>query len=182
MKFWGNSDTGMVRSENQDTYLMASLPRGAELLLVCDGMGGAQGGKVASTIACSAFEEEARRLLQKEEGEQPPLSDVVTGAAQAANRVMELLGRGGSEYELLAALEPVSRQRDDLLELCVTLRQKLTAELYRAASGQESVFSARQLTFSLEALEDLIPRVEQNGNVLLLSTLLASRLRAPSRA
>lgn len=88
MKFWGNSDTGMVRSENQDTYLMASLPRGTELLLVCDGMGGAQGGKVASTIACRAFEEEARRLLQKEEGEQPPLSDVVTGAAQAANRAV----------------------------------------------------------------------------------------------
>ena len=88
MKFWGNSDTGMVRSENQDNYLMASLPRGAELLLVCDGMGGAQGGKVASTIACRAFEEEARHLLQKEEGEQPPLSDVVTGAAQAANRAV----------------------------------------------------------------------------------------------
>ena len=108
--------------------------------------------------------------------------DGLRTAARTANRVMELLGRGGSEYELLAALEPVNRQRDDLLELCVTLRQKLTAELYRAATGQESVFSTRQLTLSLEALEDLIPRVEQNGNVLLLTTLLASRLRAPARS
>ena len=76
----------------------------------------------------------------------------------------------------LTAVEPVSRKREDLLEVCTQLRQLLTAELTRAASGGESRFSTRRITRMLEALDDLLPRVQQNGNTLLLSTLLALRL------
>ena len=86
--------------------------------------------------------------------------------AQLAQRMLELLCNG-SEYDLLTAVEPVSRKREDLL---------LTAELTRAASGGESRFSTRRITRMLEALDDLLPRVQQNGNTLLLSTLLALRL------
>ena len=95
--------------------------------------------------------------------------------AQLAQRMLELLCNG-SEYDLLTAVEPVSRKREDLLEVCTQLRQLLTAELTRAASGGESRFSTRRITRMLEALDDLLPRVQQNGNALLLSTLLALRL------
>lgn len=95
--------------------------------------------------------------------------------AQLAQRMLELLCNG-SEYDLLTAVEPVSRKREDLLEVCTQLRQMLTAELTRAASGGESRFSTRRITRMLEALDDLLPRVQQNGNTLLLSTLLALRL------
>lgn len=95
--------------------------------------------------------------------------------AQLAQRMLELLCNG-SEYDLLTAVEPVSRKREDLLEVCTQLRQLLTAELTRAASGSESRFSTRRITRMLEALDDLLPRVQQNGNTLLLSTLLALRL------
>ena len=95
--------------------------------------------------------------------------------AQLAQRMLELLCNG-SEYDLLTAVEPVSRKREDLLEVCTQLRQLLTAELTRAASGGESRFSTRRITRMPEALDDLLPRVQQNGNTLLLSTLLALRL------
>lgn len=95
--------------------------------------------------------------------------------AQLAQRMLELLCNG-SEYDLLTAVEPVSRKREDLLEVCTQLRQLLTAELTWAASGGESRFSTRRITRMLEALDDLLPRVQQNGNTLLLSTLLALRL------
>ena len=95
--------------------------------------------------------------------------------AQLAQRMLELLCNG-SEYDLLTAVEPVSRKREDLLEVCTQLRQLLTAELTRAAPGGESRFSTRRITRMLEALDDLLPRVQQNGNTLLLSTLLALRL------
>ena len=95
--------------------------------------------------------------------------------AQLAQRMLELLCNG-SEYDLLTAVEPVSRKREDLLEVCTQLRQLLTAELTRAASGGESRLSTRRITRMLEALDDLLPRVQQNGKTLLLSTLLALRL------
>ena len=76
--------------------------------------------------------------------------------AQLAQRMLELLCNG-SEYDLLTAVGPVSRKREDLLEVCTQLRQLATAELTRAASGGESRFSTRRITRMLEALDDLLP-------------------------
>lgn len=96
--------------------------------------------------------------------------------AQLAQRMLELLCNG-SEYDLLTTVEPVSRKREDLLEVCTQLRQLLTAELTPGSIGRrEPGFPPRRITRMLEALDDLLPRVQQNGNTLLLSTLLALRL------
>lgn len=56
MKLAGRTDVGIVRSENQDNYRAAQLPDGRVWALVCDGMGGANGGKEASGLACDAAE------------------------------------------------------------------------------------------------------------------------------
>ena len=46
MKMWGITNTGLVRSENQDAY--AVFEAGAfHAAVVCDGMGGTNGGQVA---------------------------------------------------------------------------------------------------------------------------------------
>ena len=52
MKAWGLTDIGNVREVNQDTYRIQCRDDGAAgVFLVCDGMGGANAGEVASTIA-----------------------------------------------------------------------------------------------------------------------------------
>ena len=56
MKLAGRTDIGSVRNENQDNYRAAQLTDGSGWALVCDGMGGARGGKVASGIACDSVE------------------------------------------------------------------------------------------------------------------------------
>lgn len=56
MKLAGKTDVGRVRQENQDDYRAGELPGGAVWALVCDGMGGAKGGREASRGACNVIE------------------------------------------------------------------------------------------------------------------------------
>ena len=61
MQSWGLTDTGCVRKQNQDAYRIEQLDRSTLLCVVCDGMGGAKSGNVASTLATEVFAEEIRR-------------------------------------------------------------------------------------------------------------------------
>ena len=56
MKLAGKTDVGRVRRENQDDFRAGELPGGAAWGLVCDGMGGARGGREASHGACDVIE------------------------------------------------------------------------------------------------------------------------------
>ena len=56
MKIWGLTDRGTVREQNQDTFHLWKEDNTAALL-VCDGMGGARAGNVASALAVQAFTE-----------------------------------------------------------------------------------------------------------------------------
>lgn len=51
MKLAGKTDIGMVRSTNQDTFRIEALDENLGLALICDGMGGVQGGDRASALA-----------------------------------------------------------------------------------------------------------------------------------
>ena len=61
MQCWGLSDQGCVRAQNQDAFRIEHLDRNTLLCIVCDGMGGAKSGNVASTLAVDVFVEEVRR-------------------------------------------------------------------------------------------------------------------------
>ncbi len=69
---WAASDTGRVRQENQDSYLVD--PE-LGLYIVADGMGGSERGEVASELACSAIKERllaSREILDQHEKEPSP--------------------------------------------------------------------------------------------------------------
>lgn len=51
----GKTDVGKRRVNNQDCFNITSLAGGAYLCTVCDGMGGANGGNIASEIACRVY-------------------------------------------------------------------------------------------------------------------------------
>lgn len=51
MRITAKTDIGMVRESNQDSYAAGELPGGTAWAVVCDGMGGAAGGSVASSTA-----------------------------------------------------------------------------------------------------------------------------------
>ena len=51
MRIFAKTDKGIVRSINQDAYAANVLPGGAAFAVVCDGMGGASAGDIASKTA-----------------------------------------------------------------------------------------------------------------------------------
>lgn len=66
MEAWGLTDVGNVREQNQDAYRIVPLSGGALAALVCDGMGGAKAGNVASRLACEVFSGEIERSFTQE--------------------------------------------------------------------------------------------------------------------
>jgi protein phosphatase len=61
MEIWGVTDEGAVRSENQDTFAVyVDKEKDTVVFAVCDGMGGARAGNVASGIATDCFMEYMR--------------------------------------------------------------------------------------------------------------------------
>ena len=61
MEYWGLSETGKVRTMNQDAFRIEELDRNTVLAAVCDGMGGAKSGNIASRLAIDVFTDEVLR-------------------------------------------------------------------------------------------------------------------------
>jgi len=97
----GRTDVGLVREHNEDNYLLADLATGSRdpqtfhevspaglLLAVCDGMGGAAAGEVASQMAVDTLYEMMRRSVP------PPDRDglarsLVRSVEEAGTRIFE---------------------------------------------------------------------------------------------
>ena len=88
MKVWGMTDTGLVRKENQDAYSIQEDASGSyTICVVCDGMGGAAGGQLASSIAVSVFTEELTKVLEPDMTPEQ-LREASSYAASLANRAI----------------------------------------------------------------------------------------------
>ncbi|MEY8316842.1 Stp1/IreP family PP2C-type Ser/Thr phosphatase [Oscillospiraceae bacterium 50-58] len=83
MQVWGITDRGAVRQQNQDAYAAQVLEDGRAIALVCDGMGGARAGNVASTIAVERFMEEFLKP-----GQSGAVEERMGHAASAANHAV----------------------------------------------------------------------------------------------
>ena len=89
MNVWGMTDIGLVRKENQDAYVTAQhTASGRTVGVVCDGMGGPAGGRVASQIAVSVYLEELEKLLTADQTPQQ-LLEASAQAAALANQAIQ---------------------------------------------------------------------------------------------
>jgi len=84
MQYWGVTDPGCMRTQNQDTYQVEELDRNTLLCVVCDGMGGAKSGNVASTLAADVFVQEIKRSWVPGM-EQEKIDRMMLGAVKLAN-------------------------------------------------------------------------------------------------
>lgn len=87
MNVWTITDTGVVRQQNQDAFRVEELSNEQMLLIVCDGMGGARAGNIASELAASAFGDAVlERLADPERADAIPA--ILTESVEVANRVV----------------------------------------------------------------------------------------------
>ena len=84
MQSWGLTDQGCVRKQNQDSYQIEQLDRGGLLCVVCDGMGGAKSGNIASSLAVDVFVQEVKRSW-KPLMDQEQIDQMLTSAVKLAN-------------------------------------------------------------------------------------------------
>lgn len=91
------TDIGIKRHTNQDDFAVLNLPNGAVLAVVCDGMGGANAGNVASKKACevivSFFERSFRKGLDSQ-----GVTALLQSAVLSAN--IEIYGMAEKNAEL----------------------------------------------------------------------------------
>ncbi len=109
MRLFGVTDVGRHRKDNQDSWAFRDLD-GAALLVVCDGMGGAQAGGVASSVAADCFSNAVEERFSQGSRDDPEWwEDVLAEASALANRKVFELAQANPEYRgmgttLVAAL------------------------------------------------------------------------------
>ena len=84
MHCWGLTDPGCVRAQNQDSYQIEELDRNTRLCVVCDGMGGAKSGNIASTLAIDVFVQEVKRSWNSSMT-RTTIDQMLRGAVKLAN-------------------------------------------------------------------------------------------------
>lgn len=83
MKTWGITDIGAVRKQNQDAYRIELIEPDRALLVVCDGMGGARAGNIASRLAVELFGDALLESVQH--GVPVPFGQQMLAAVEVAN-------------------------------------------------------------------------------------------------
>ena len=84
MQFWALTDAGCVREQNQDAYHLEQLDKNTLLCTVCDGMGGAKSGNVASSLAVDVFSQEVKRSW-KSDMDDEQIDQMLQSAVKLAN-------------------------------------------------------------------------------------------------
>ncbi len=97
MRYWGLTDLGCVRQKNEDALHIEQLGRSALLCVVCDGMGGAKSGNVASSLAADTFVQEMKRTwkMRKKVGS---VEQLMFEAASLANLTVYRQSQVSEEY------------------------------------------------------------------------------------
>lgn len=65
MRIFSKTDTGLVRTTNQDSYFAGEIAENAVFAVLCDGMGGANAGNIASETAVKRIYEYVNKSYRK---------------------------------------------------------------------------------------------------------------------
>lgn len=89
MKYFGITDRGRIRKDNQDCFLIEPHDEeGRIVVALCDGMGGAKAGGIASDVASKSFVAYVGERLSESGAKAPAMKHILVGACSEANGVV----------------------------------------------------------------------------------------------
>ena len=194
MQYWGLTDQGCARSQNQDAYQIEQLDRNTVLCVVCDGMGGAKSGNVASSLAVDVFTQEVKRTW-KPDMDTSRIDQMLRNAVKLANftvydqsrQFMEFTGMGTTLVAVLihgrnASVVNVGDSRaygidrngihqittDHSLVQMMVSRGELTKEQARNYPGKNLI--TRAIGTEAVTMCDIFHKKVERGDCILLCT------------
>ena len=164
IKTWAVTDTGLVRKENQDTYRSA---RNGDICVVCDGMGGAAGGRLASTLASETYAAEMEKAL-KPDMTPEQLREASAYAVAMANRAVAERAEAEAALANMGTTLVAAVTKDHSLVETMVDHGDITADEARRHPGRNLI--TRALGRDTNAACDGYIRPMEQGDFILLCT------------
>ena len=99
MNYYGKTDIGKKRDENQDNFYISGLNDRLKLFVVADGMGGYNGGKAASDLAIRSIVEYIENDFDKIKHEKEEIRKLIKSAILYANFIIYEKSKEQTELE-----------------------------------------------------------------------------------
>lgn len=130
MKAFAKSDIGKVRENNQDSYYCSKEGDSLNLYIVADGMGGYNGGEIASSIAVAAVKGYFENNFASSSNDRESILALIRNAIEYANMVV--IEKAKSEKEL--------EGMGTTLDLCLIYNNKI----YIGHVGDSRIYRIRK--------------------------------------
>lgn len=146
VKIVAKTDKGVIREQNQDAYAVGELPGEVAWAVVCDGMGGAAGGNIASALAVKVISDKINASYN-EKMREASIRNLLESAITAAN--IEVYDMAKARQELRGMGTTV---------VCAIVRDNVA---YIAHAGDSRAYLANkdgltQLTVDHSMVQDLV--------------------------
>jgi len=99
VKFFGLTDIGRTRKQNQDSIFICDDFENVKYFIIADGMGGVNGGEIASTTAISAIKSYIDENIYDIELVEDQINDLIRGAISRANREIYEIAEKDETYK-----------------------------------------------------------------------------------
>jgi len=154
MELWGITDSGKVRKHNQDVFQTFSRDdKNIAVLVVCDGMGGANAGNIASELAANVFMKYIKEDIESisENFSRADIATMMTNAVLSANTEV---------YEKSFEDEEYSGMGTTLTAAVSTTHGEVVANVGDSRLYHVSDDNITQITRDHSVVEDMIERGE----------------------
>ena len=85
---YAKSDVGKVREQNQDSYYISEPLDKVQLFIIADGMGGYNGGEIASSLAVQSAKNYIENNFESSDKDKESIIQLVASALEYANMVV----------------------------------------------------------------------------------------------